>query len=261
MTVELHPELVTEALAIVPISQRATATEFLETVRIESSEAKAIEVADDLGLASAGEALRRIKTVSKNLEATRTAMKAPVLDAGRQIDAFFKAPAGQLADAEGVLKKRISAYTAEQERKRREAEEAARRERERLEREQRERERAERERLAAAEEAARLAAEASPMDDAPAVAEPEPIPAPAPEPVVIPEVAKVKGISTRQVAKARVVSIVDVVRAAAAGNPDALTILTVDGPALSFLVRKLGKDLAIPGVEVFEETIVAARGA
>jgi hypothetical protein len=262
MTVELHPELVTDALSIVPIAQRATATEFLATVRAASADAKAIEVTDDLTFAQAGEALRQIKTVAKSLEATRTAMKSPVLEAGRQIDAFFKAPAGQLADAEGSLKKRISAYTAEQERKRREAEEAARRERERLAREQAERDRAERDRIAAAEEAARIATEASPMDEAPAVAKPEPIPAaPAPEPVALPEIAKVKGISTRQVAKARVVSIVDVVRAAAAGNPEAFAILAIDSAALNGLVRKHGTTLSIPGVEVFEETIVAAKSA
>lgn len=261
-TNEIHPELVAESLAIVPEPQKQAATAMIATVEQGVADALAIEVTDDLTFAQAGEALRAIKSVAKKLEATRTAMKKPVLEAGKQIDGFFRVPSGRLMEAEHALKKRIAAYQAEQERKRREAEEAARRERERLERERQERERAERERAAAAEEAARLATEAAPMEDAPIFEAPEPpAPEPIPEPVVIPEVARLKGVSTRTIVKARAVSLAEVVRAAAAGHQDALAILAIDQGALNALVRAKGSTLSVPGVEVFEETVVSARGA
>ncbi len=246
---EMHPDLVAESLAIVPEPQKQAATAMLATVEQGVADALAIEITDDLTFAQAGEALRAIKSVAKKLEATRTEMKKPVLEAGKQIDAFFRAPAGALSDAERTLKGRIATYQREAERRRREAEEAARRERERLERE----------RAAAAEEAARLAAEAAPMDDAPVFEEPEP--EPIPEPVVIPEVTRLKGVSTRTIVKARAVSLVEVVRAAAAGHQDALAILVIDQGALNALVRARGSALSVPGVEVFEETVVSARGA
>lgn len=108
--------------------------------------------------------LSTLSATLKKLEAERTALKAPILDAGRRIDAFFKRPMDFLEDARKAIKTRMIEYQSELERQRKEAEriaaEAARKERERMEREaakaeeEARRKRAEAEAKAAALEAA-----------------------------------------------------------------------------------------------------------
>jgi hypothetical protein len=233
MTEALHAELAVAALEIVPVEQKREATELLTFVSGFVDGATAIVIVDDLTFAQAGERLREIKTVSKRIETVRTTMKAPVLEAGKKIDSFFRGPAGKLADAESTLKKRISTYQAEQERKQREAEEAARIERERI-----------------AAEATRSAAEGSteepPFEDA------EPPPAPI--------ATKLQGVSTRKVVKARVDDLRAIVAAAAGGNAEAYALLTISTSAIhDYARRHTVADGTVPGVFLFEETEVAAR--
>ncbi len=99
--------------------------------------------------AKAGDFVRQIKQEAKQVEGLRTTAKAPVLDAGKVIDAFFKAITSPLDVAAAGIEKKMTTYArAEADRKRREAEEAAK---------------------AAAEKAARAAEEAARKADAEAL--------------------------------------------------------------------------------------------
>jgi DNA repair exonuclease SbcCD ATPase subunit len=85
---------------------------------------------------SAADQLRAIKTRAASLESWREKLKKPILEAGRAIDAFFKAPQQFLADAEKAIKTSMLTYDRRQQQLREEAErlaaEAARKEQERL---------------------------------------------------------------------------------------------------------------------------------
>ena len=94
---------------------------------------------DDM-LEAAGDDLRAIKALQKNVEAQRTAITVPLNQALKAINDLFR-PAGEyLAKAETTLKGAMLTYTTEQQRRaeeaRRRAEELARQERERLAAEQ-----------------------------------------------------------------------------------------------------------------------------
>lgn len=103
--------------------------------------------------------LKIVKSFADQWEAERKALKEPILEAGRKIDAKYKEASERLATYERRIKGALTTYHDEQERKRKEAEriaaEAARKERERLEAEaQRAREEADRKARELAEKAA-----------------------------------------------------------------------------------------------------------
>ncbi len=85
---------------------------------------------------AAGDQLKAIKARANTLEDWRTRLKKPILEAGKALDAFFKAPADQLAAAEKAIKRAMLTYDERQAELRRQAEreaaEANRREQERL---------------------------------------------------------------------------------------------------------------------------------
>lgn len=99
-----------------------------------AAEARQIVTAEDY--AAAGEDLLKVKAVSTRIEGNRVALKAPLLEAIRRFDAFFKAPLDFLTRAERSLKSKMGDYTDRQDELRREeqakADEAARKETERL---------------------------------------------------------------------------------------------------------------------------------
>lgn len=115
----------------------------------------------------AGEDLKAIKGLQKEVEAKRVSITGPLNSAVRAVNDLFRAPREYLEQAEATLKRSILTYTEEQERiaaeARRLAEEQERIERERLEAEARQQQelarKAEIEAQQAAEEAARAAAE------------------------------------------------------------------------------------------------------
>lgn len=85
---------------------------------------------------SAADQLRAIKSRAASLENWREKLKKPILEAGRAIDEFFKAPKTFLADAEKAIKVSMLTYDRRQDELRKEAErlaaEAARKEQDRL---------------------------------------------------------------------------------------------------------------------------------
>lgn len=171
--------------------------------------------------------------------------------------------------AESTLKARMAAYEQEQERRRREAEEAARREQERLEREERERAAAEEARLrreaedrqladAAAAEAAGDTATARRIIEAP-VAAPTVTPAPVfvpPAPVAV--APRVDGVSFRVNWRAEIVDLKALVQAVAAGRAPA-ALVKADEVALNGMARSLKGAMQVPGVRVVNQRTAAVR--
>jgi hypothetical protein len=64
----------------------------------------------------AGEDLRQIKTLQKDVEAQRTGIVKPLNDAVKAVNALFKAPTEYLEQAETTLKRALLGWTSEQER-------------------------------------------------------------------------------------------------------------------------------------------------
>jgi DNA repair exonuclease SbcCD ATPase subunit len=137
----------------VEISPAAKALETEAQTALESARNYPI-IASNEDYQSADAELSRLSAKLKDIEAERVKLKAPILDAGRRIDDFFKRPAQFLEDARKAIKARMLTWQQELQRQRDEAEriarEAARKEQERL--------RAE---AAKAEEAARKQREAA----------------------------------------------------------------------------------------------------
>lgn len=61
--------------------------------------------------------LQKIKGIAKEVEEARTSLKRPILEAGKAIDAFFRAPLDWLATAEGSIKVSMLAYKRDEDRK------------------------------------------------------------------------------------------------------------------------------------------------
>lgn len=276
-----------------------------------------IETQDDYELA-AGE-LRKIKTLWTNLEDERTSFTKPLNDVLDRLNARFqpylKALCGDgkktTESAESILKGKMAAYLAEQERiaaeARRKAEEIAAAERQRLaaeaaetrrkaeeaaaqerraeeerqaelrrqqaaaeaqaaqarskkareeaevrakalqEQQAREAQEAEQRRAAAAEQAE---SQAQALEQTAAVVIAQPI-------AVAP--VKVKGISTVKTMDYRITDMKALATHIVTVRPDLLHILLHDEVKMRALVRAMGQNLNLPGIEVFEKTGIAAR--
>lgn len=199
-----------------------------------------VDRANTLTVSTAGDAqdaaelLRGIKTVRARIsdlldESIKKAHEAHkvVLDAKRRAES-------PLAVAEMTIKRKLSDWTTEQERVRRQ-EEARLRELARRE-----------------EEEARLR-EAEALENAGETEQAEQvISAPIVTPIVVlpKAVPPMEGVSTRKTWKFRVVDEKAIPRA----------YLMVDEKAIRCVVRSLGDKTSIPGVEVYAEDVIAARG-
>jgi hypothetical protein len=222
-----------------------------------------------------GELLKRIKAGQKRLEDLRTGITKPLNDALKRVNDLFRAPAEKLVAAERTVKRALVAYSDEQDRIRREeerkAQAAADAERRRLQaiadeaarkaREETERLRREAEAAAAAgraEEAAKLAARATRVEEVGAAKSEafaeraatvvaEPVAAAAPPP-------KVTGVNTRTIWK---FEIVDPSKVNAA-------FLMIDEKKIGATVRAMkgsARDVVGPGVRIWEERDIAATSA
>lgn len=190
----------------------------------------AIATAEDYA-GAAGE-LSKIKAAQKRLDDMRKGMTKPLDETKKRIMDLFRRPADDLDTAERSIKGAMSTYNREQERIRQEqqrkADEAARKERERL-----------------AEQAAK-AAQAGKAEKAAALEmRAETVTAP----VISRPTPKVAGIATRKVWKFRIV------------NPTLVPeqYKTIDERKIGGVVRSLGADANIPGVEVYQDDVIAAR--
>lgn len=234
--------------------------------------ATGIRIDSDTMLELAGDDLRCVKTLQKEVEEKRTSITGPLNAAVKAVNDLFRAPKEYLDQAESSLKRGIATYTAEQQRiaaqARAKAETEARAERERLAALQREQEAAAR----LAQIQAQAAAEAGDTEEArnamawvekarhgataaaltaqvvtvtPAIAAP----------------AKVAGISSRTTYNAEVVDLLVLIKAVAEGKAP-IECLQADTKFLSAQARAFKKAGEIfPGVQSIANSSVSARAA
>lgn len=192
---------------------------------------------------AAGEDLKRVKTLARDLEERRKDITRPLDLAKARVMDLFRKPAQFLADAERLLKRECLRYDDEQDRKRREEEAAAARaadeERRRLEAE------------------AKAAAAAGQVETAHAIEQAAQFVAPVP---VAHEPLKVAGESKRETWHAEVEDLLALAKAVAAGEvaPDNLL---PNMPVLNAQAKALKRNLAIPGVKAVCERVLATRAA
>ena len=187
--------------------------------------------------------LQTIKTISKQVEEARTALKKPILDAGRAVDAFFKAPLDWLATAETSIKRSMLAFKQDMDRKAA-VEQAAR---DKVAREERER----------LEADARAAAADGKVEEAEAIrATADVISAP----VVSIGQTKASGISTTKRWKARVIDQAALL-AHIAAHPECIEWVTINEGAINRYVTATSGRVPIPGCVLGQEEGISARAA
>lgn len=206
--------------------------------------ARAVEIRDQASYEAAVELAKAIKDLRAEAEAHHRPVIQAALEAHRKALEAFRRIDEPLKAAEVEVKRRIAAWTAEQERLRLEAERRAREEAERLQAEALE-----------AQIEALEAAGAAPEVVRSVIRQAEAMPVIAPR---IPAPPKL-GVATRKSYRAHVASLIDLIRWVAV-NPTHENLLQPNMSALNALARAQGANLQIPGVRVeIEETIALRR--
>lgn len=217
------------------------------------------------GYAFAGEHLKKIKSLSAEIEAKRVSLTKPLNESLKKLNEFFKALAARPIAAEANIKNAMLKFQREQEEIRRKEEarlqEQARKEEERQRKIKEEQERAWREKEEAArKEAERLAAEGKAAEAEKARLEAEKAKSKAeeraeqaasvfvPAPIVESQVQKVNGIKTRTEWKFRIV------------DPRQIPadFLIPDEKAIGAFIRATKGTRPIRGVEIYSEELMAA---
>ena len=195
-------------------------------------QAKQIIIASNDDYVRAGEVLLKIKEIRKKIEATFKPIKQKMDAAKKEVLDQEKAADAPLVEAEGIIKPRIAAWNAEQERIR-QAEEARLREEARKQEEER--------RL----QEAILAEQHGQKEEAEAIME-TPVQV---APVVVPKsVPKVAGVNMTKQWKFRITDATKIPR----------QYLVVDEQKIGAVVRALKDQASIPGVEIFSVDSVSA---
>lgn len=196
-------------------------------------QARALAITDDASLVRAGDILVAIKGLRAEIDAAFDPIIQKAHAAHKEALSQKKKADDPLVEAEGIIKPRIAAYQAEQERIRREDEARLRAEAERAEEERRIAE-------AIALEESGDAVEAEAVISAPVV-----VPRP-----VIPPAPKLAGISTAQVWKYEITDMNKVPR----------EYLKIDEVKVGGVVRALKDAANIPGIRIYTEASVRASG-
>ena len=245
--------------------------------------AQSYQIDDDDMYAAAGDELRNIVTMARDIEAQRKAITAPMDEAKRRVMDFFRVPLDRLGQAESTLKASMAGYqrlqlqrAAAEQRRAQEAAAEQRRAQEAAAAEQRAAEaaaQAERDRLQAEAEAqmqraidtgdAQAIAQAEQTMAAAAAVQAAPVEQPAQIEVpvaapVVPLAPRAAGVSVRTVWKARVVDKSAFIRAAA-GRPEIEAILDIDEGRLNQFAKATAGKANLAGVTFYEEPVVSAR--
>ena len=190
---------------------------------------------------ASGEVLKSIKGRQRELEELRRSMTRPIDDARSRIMALFKPAGDRLLKAETVLKGAMVRFRNDQERKRREAEAAARAEADREAA-------ALRRRADTAERRGNEDKAEELRDRADSV----------PVPIVTVQQPEVLGVSIRTTWTAEITDLLALVKACADGSQP-LTQLLPNMPVLRAQAKALKGELRIPGVRAVAEEGIAAR--
>ncbi len=234
------------------VTQRAqSALQLVETFVVDSPETYQL----------AADELKAIKARADKLEEQRTSITKPINAALKAVNDLFRGPADLLARAEQALKRKMLAYSEEQERiaaeERRKAEAAAAEERRRLA------EQAEAERKRAEEAAAKAAETNDPLAAARAAEHAATAATLATTaqvltaPVIASVAPKVKGVSTSETWDFEVVDMPSIIKHIAA-HPELSNLLTLDTTAVRQYVRSLKANTNIPGLRVFPKKSLRA---
>lgn len=191
---------------------------------------------------SAGEDLRAVKALAKQVDEKRLTITRPINDGLKEVNALFKPAKNWLAEAEQILKAKILAFQNEQERIARElqakVDEEARKEREKLEKKA-----AKAEAKGKEDKAEELREEAETR-----VA-----------PMITSAAPKLEGIATRKTWKVKVTDKQALLKHIVHVRPDLLPLVKIDLSGLNAQARSLKGELVLPGLEVSEEVSLAAR--
>lgn len=218
---ELPPELATEE--VTELTTRSTElAESYDDFTVNSAEE----------YATGAEHLTGIKTAQKEVEAKRTKITQPLVQAQRAANDFFRPYAERLKKAESAIKRGLTIWKNAQDKIARDAQ----READRIAREERE----ESERLA------KLARDAGRNTRA---QQHEEKAAETVAPIVTSQAPKAAGISYRTVWKFRITDEAQIPR----------KFLNVDETKIRKVVKALEADADIPGVEIYSEKEIAAR--
>jgi len=212
------------------------------SAEIKLKEAESYVISSPAMATAAGEDLKKIKALGKQLEEDRKQITKPLDDEKALVMDHYRPAQEFLVKAESVLKGKLNVYLQDEERKRREAqakaEADARKERERLQRE------------------AEKAAAKGQTEKADALREN----AAAVTTHVVQEPTKIAGVAVRQLWRARVTDKTALVKAALE-RPDVMALILVDESSLNKLATALKDNLNIPGVEAYSESSMSARAA
>ena len=219
-----------------PVAEAQQAKAEAEVI-LSVSQAFAVSSAEDF--TAANDELIAIKKKMREIEAKRKELKEPILEAGRKVDELFKPALAVLAAAEDAIKKQMISWQREQERIRREAEEAARKEIEKAERARiKAMEKGDVEKVAKAEE--RVASVAATVAAAP-------------------EIPKAKGFSITTLWSANVVDFMALVKSVATGKQP-IGLLLPNQAALDDLAKAHKENLSVPGVLAVSRDSGTSRG-
>lgn len=241
-------------------SRASRALQFIESFEIGSAEDYAL----------AADELKSIKSKRNANEDQRTGITGPINAALKSINNLFKVPDELLGQGEALLKRKMLGWDQEQERIRaeaqRKADEAAAAQRRILEAEAlaRQQEADAAVKAAAAAEASgnQAAAELARAEAQRKAAEVQAATTAAlvvSAPVVLAAV-KTSGISTSKKADFEVVDLHALVKHIAQ-HPELINLLIADSTKLRAYVRGVGMACALPGVRVFETSVMSARAA
>ncbi len=240
----MHPITIPNSL---PPTLVAVSAETLDQVQALATRAQLAQVVDVSSFEHADALMAEINRTIKAIESGRMELKRPVIDLGRQLDNAAGEALAPLLGVTADLRKRINDFTVAENQRRQEED---------------------RRRRAAAEEARRQAqaeadAKRQAEEAAAASIPPEDLPPPDLTPVIIPEVmvAPVRELRSTSVVSKRVKRVV-------IKDPNLVPYeLVMNGqPTRLWLldeakVRKLAlAGVTIPGVEVIDDTALAAKG-
>lgn len=192
---------------------------------------------------TAADNLKTIKSKHNEIEQLRKTLKAPILEAGRKLDTFFKKPLNALVLAEKDYKRIMVDYQEKQERLQREAEKKARDEHARQQQE--------------AEELALKEIENGNDEKADQIlSAAEAMPAP----IVVTNKPTVEGISKRDNWKAEITDLSALVKAVAEGKAP-MTMIQANTKTIGQMARALKGSVNYPGVRFYNDKTIAARSA
>ena len=190
----------------------------------------------------AGGDLKAVKTLAKQVNSKRLAITKPLNDALKEVNALFRPAQISLTNAEELLKSKILAYQNDQDRFARalqaKADATARKEQEKLEK------RAAKAEAKGKTEKAEVLRQVAEAQTAPVIQSAAP---------------KLAGVARRVTWKAEVTDKLALIMHIVEERRDLMRLIKIDQAALNAEARHLKEKLNLDGVEVSEETSIAAR--